>query len=101
MPPRAHNSGCRIPISCVVAQATSATSVALAIPANCKEIVVVGATVKHYLATGSNAALDAAATNSAVLQVGGTETLYQHPSHTHLIVEAVSATGTVDVSYYK
>lgn len=102
MPPRALNSGKRIPISCVVAQATSTTTVAIDIPPTCKEIVIVGATVKHYITTSSDAALDCATTNSAVLQVGGNgETLYPHPSHTSLLVEAVSSTGTVDVSFYK
>lgn len=102
MAPRQRGSGHRLPVSSLLAQATSTTTAALAIPLNCTEIVIVGATVKHYVATGTDAALDLGPTNAAIVQVGGSgETLYPHPQHTVLLVEATTGTGTVDVSFYR
>lgn len=99
---RNRDSGTAIPISSVLAQATSATTTALTIPAGCRIIVVTGATVKHYLRLSGDNSEDCATSNSAILQIDGTETLYPKTDSAtrYLLVEAVSSTGTVDVSYW-
>lgn len=107
MPYRATNTTHLAPASGKLAESTSTTAKAIAIPSNCRAIEVVGATVKHYLAMGSAAtAPDLSATNAGILQVSSTSvfapvTLYPRPGqHTYLYVEATSSTGAVDVTFY-
>lgn len=106
MPPsRNRDSGRSHAISSVLAQATSTTTTALTVPAACRAIVIVGATVKHYIRVSTDNALDLSASNAGILQVGGAgETLFPKPTldgaTVYLLVEATSSTGTVDVSYY-
>lgn len=108
MPTRSTNTTHIVPRSGVLAEATSTTAKALAIPANCRAIEVVGQTVKHYVGVGSEStAPDLSATNAGILQVSSANVfapmvIYPRPGqHTYLYVEAASSTGTVDVTYYK
>lgn len=104
MPARANNSVPVLPLSSVLAEATSTTAIALAIPTGSHVVEVVGATVKHFLALGASATPDdLSAANAVILQVAGTVHFYLPRSgdFTHLWVEAAATTGTVDVSFYR
>lgn len=107
MPTRNTTTTHIVPIKSVAAQATSTTATALAIPVNCRAIELVGSTVKHWVAVGSAAsAPDLSASNAGILQVSSANgfapmTIYPRPGqHLYLYLEAASATGAVDVTYY-
>lgn len=100
--PRQLNSVRLAPLSSKIALATSVTAAATAIPNKCRAIRLVGATVKHRIGVGSaSSAPTLDDTNSIVVQISGEETFYPRPkTDLYLYYQAVSATGTVDVSYY-
>lgn len=103
MPSHHRDSGPLVPHSCVVAEATSTTEATIAIPSRTRVIEVTGATAKHYLAvTDSATPPTLGESNSCVLQIGATVTIYPRPHlHTHLHVAATASTGTVDVNFWR
>lgn len=107
MPYRSTTTTHLMPVSSELAESTSTTAKAIAIPAKCRAIEIVGATVKHYVAAGTaSSAPDLSETNAGILQVSGANvyapmTIYPRPGqHTYLYVEAASSTGTVDVTFF-
>ena len=104
MPNRAVNSVPLMPIGGALAQATTTTAVAIAIPIRAKCVEIVGATAKHYVAGGtSSSAPTLSTTNAGIVQIGGTMTIFPRTadgSHAYLYVAATGSTGTVDVTFY-
>ena len=102
MPIRETDTTPLVPRSSVLAESTSTTAKALAIPTWCRCIDITGATVKHHLAVGTASSAPALTTsNAGIVQAGATVTVYPHPTgHTHLYVQTTSSTGTVDVTFY-
>lgn len=102
MPSREKDTTPLVPRSSVLAQATSTTAAAIAIPGWCRCIDITGAAVKHHVAVGTASSAPALTTsNAGIVQAGATVTVYPHPTgHTHLYVQTTSSTGTVDVTFY-